>query len=229
MFPTGHSPRNKEKHICVVRSNRGPVSITCACSVSTLPAGYHLPWLTTISQVCKTELLYLAQESCSISSYHLKTKISPGNTCSQHHVAGIWNSIRAREPVQLAPTDANAQCGQLAAGWEPCFTLEHFSPLFSTILSRCGRGREHQQSAKAHLSTPIKTSGHRNQQHILGFGKSWSNQAPALWGSAPSKCKTGFQVHLSFFCHLSAMYQNIWLVAKLQLKSRGILVVFKAG
>lgn len=151
-------------------------------SVSTLPAGYHLPWLTTISQVCKTELLYLAQESCSISSYHLKTKISPGNTCSQHHVAGIWNSIRAREPVQLALTDANAQCGQLAAGWEPCFTLEHFSPLFSTILLRCGGGRQYQQSAKVHLSTPSKTSGHRNQQHILGFGKNWCPTKPQLCG-----------------------------------------------
>lgn len=111
--------------------------------MSTLPAGYHLSWLTRISQVCKTEPLYLAQESCSISSYHLKTKITPGNTCSQHNLARIWNSICAGmefQPVQLALTDANAPCGQVAAGWELCFTSVHFSPLFSTTLSRCGSG-----------------------------------------------------------------------------------------
>lgn len=108
--------------------------------MNTLPAGYHLSWLTRISQVCKTEPLYLAQESCSISSYHFKTKITPGNTCSQHNLARIWNSIRAREPIQLALTDASAPCGQVAAGWELSFTFLHFSPLFSRILSRCGNG-----------------------------------------------------------------------------------------
>lgn len=121
------SPRNKEKHICVANNNNGSVSITCAC-FSTLPAGYHLPWLTRISQLCKTELLYLAQESCSISSYHLQTMITPGSTCSQHNLPEIWNSIHAREPVQLALRDANTWCGQMAAAWE---TFDHFSAQFS--------------------------------------------------------------------------------------------------
>lgn len=189
-------------------------------SVSTLPAGYHLSRLTRISQVCKTEPLYLAQESCSISSHHLETKITPGNTCSQHNLARIWNSICAREPLAL--TDGNAPCGQVAAGWELCFTFVHFPPLFSTVLSRCGRGRQHQQSA--HLSTLMKTSGHKNQQYMLGFGKSWCPTKHQLGDWLPNRGKTSLQVHLSLFCHLLAMHQNICLAAKPQLRSRGILL-----
>lgn len=65
----------------------------------------------------------------------------------------------------------------------------------------------------------------KNRQHMLGFGKSWCPTKPQLCGDwLPSKCKRSLQVHLSLFCHLLAMHQNICLIAKLHLKIRGILV-----
>lgn len=181
--------------------------------MNTLPAGYHLSWLTRISQVCKTEPLYLAQESCSISSYHFKTKITPGNTCSQHNLARIWNSTHARESMQLALTDASAPCGQVAAGWELCFTFPHISAEFCQDVAV---GRHHQQSAaKAHLSTLTKTSGHKIQQHILGWVRAGVQPNPSSVGTGfPASAKQVYRYICPYsICHI-ILYAICWQCTK---------------
>lgn len=169
------------------------------------PASWLSPPLAhqNTSQVCKTELLYLAQESCSISSYHLKTKITPGNTCSQHNLPRIWNSIHAREPVQLAQTDANTQCGQMAAAWEPCFTFDHFSPLFSIILRGGNNTSSLQRHIYPHQYKPLATETSSTCWDLVRAGV---QPAPALWGSASQQVQNGL---LGTFILILSFVSNI--------------------
>lgn len=107
-------------------------------SVSTLPAGYHLPRSSEYPGSAKLSRSIWLRKKCSTSSYHPNLKIIPGSVCFQRNWARTWNCICARNPLLGGGCSSNFW---MATDKELC-------PAFlSTVLLRHSKGSPHKQFA----------------------------------------------------------------------------------